>query len=88
MPRSLTTALGLLLFALTIFSAACSRPCPAGRAVLPPEALTQSVEVPRPAGQTNADLAAWILDLLSALNISNQDKAALREWAARMRNHD
>lgn len=48
---------------------------------LPPAQLLQECEAPSPIVTTNGDLARYILALKQALNLCNDDKAALREWA-------
>jgi hypothetical protein len=47
----------------------------------PPLAYLQEVVVPPFRGNTNYDLYVYTKDLEAALQISNFDKARLREWA-------
>lgn len=42
----------------------------------------ESLTVPKLNGPSNADLAAWAIELQAALNQANLDKSALRKWAA------
>jgi hypothetical protein len=60
--------------------AALPPPCPA--VVFPPAVYLQDVRPPIFTGTTNADLAAYVLDLRQAVERSNMDKARLREFYA------
>ncbi len=71
--------LGLMILALTAFSA-CSTKCPPSRPVMPPVVYLQEVPEPKMRGKTNGDLLAWALELREALRLANSDKAALRQW--------
>ncbi len=48
----------------------------------PPEALMQTVDVPKLTGGTNRDVAAWAIALQEALARANENIRAIREWAA------
>lgn len=48
--------------------------------VPPPVVYMQHIDVPVLQGKTNADLLAWAIDLRSALQQANNDKAAMRKW--------
>jgi hypothetical protein len=47
----------------------------------PPVVYLQYVEEPRLNGNTNADLAKYVLELKEAVRRSNMDKMRLLEWA-------
>ena len=72
---------GLTVLCLTMFLSGCgSKPCPEFKSCSVPVVYLQHVPEPRLNGRTNADLAAWSLNLLRALRQANNDKAGLREW--------
>ena len=69
---------------LTMFTTGCAGPCPEVRPAMPPAVYLQDVEIPRLRGRTNADLAAWSVELAAALKLSNSDKDGLRQWVQDM----
>ena len=70
MPPTRTAALGLMLLSLALCSTGCgNKPCPPARPMPPPVVYLQDVPEPRMRGQTNADLAAWAVELRAALRL-------------------
>ena len=49
--------------------------------MMPPAVYLQHIDEPALRGKTNGDLAAWAVELRTALRLANADKKALREWA-------
>ncbi|MDR1165761.1 MAG: hypothetical protein LBO66_07795 [Deltaproteobacteria bacterium] len=54
------------------------QPCPPS--VYPPAIYLQEVVEPKLRGKTNADLAAYVLELREALRQANADKRALKQF--------
>jgi hypothetical protein len=51
--------------------------------IYPPIVYLQDIPEPQLRGRTNADLAAYVLDLREALRQANSDKKNLRDWMAK-----
>lgn len=50
--------------------------------VTPPDQYLQARPAPGFTGNTNRDLLTWAMDLRATAQAEEQDKAALRRWAA------
>ena len=71
----------LLLGIAGLFGGCATLGQPPGEKFLPPAALLEDCPVPILDIQTNADLVKGFLALRFALELCNNDKATLREWA-------
>ena len=84
-PAGLTKGLlpGLALLCLLMLPG-CSQPRVVTQVqtvkLIPPEVLLLETPEPRLAGNTNAALLDYALELRAALRAANTDKAALRAW--------
>lgn len=76
--------LGTGLLALMLTGCGSIRP-PEVRVLTPPGALLEDCKYTETPLNTNADLARAYLGLRNALDLCNDDKAALREWSATVR---
>ena len=82
-------AIGALALSQTAFIASCANKTPAAMTVcFPPVVYLQDVAEPALGGNTNKDLAEYVLGLREAVRRSNMDKFHLREWMEENANGD
>jgi hypothetical protein len=72
----------LLVMAGIFITGCASNPVFREAREVPPAQLMQDCPAPSPIVTTNGELASYILSLKQVLRLCNDDKAALREWAA------